>query len=267
MTGHSSFPVERGMALVLVLWIVAALAVFASSLGGVVRQEAAVGGVSRNLATGRAAGEAAIYLALQRMATRPEALREPVLEPVTLPGGQIVEVEVVPWSGLVDINGATPELLAVLFQHAAGLSQGAAMAMAQTVRQARDAMRQQSGSAAGGVGGARGSAASAWHDLRHLCEHPRFRGRRLREPPGHQSQRCAPALERVAGKCRWRGPRSARLVRHTLCHHCESALRGGGDGRCPANGECSLGSRCGTPAMECVVRLPILDWKDLSGLR
>src|SRR2546427_13011911 len=59
MTGHSSFPVERGMALVLVLWIVAALAVFASSLGGVVRQEAAVGGVSRNLATGRAAGEAA----------------------------------------------------------------------------------------------------------------------------------------------------------------------------------------------------------------
>src|SRR5256885_9671800 len=81
------------------------------------------------------------------MATRPEALREPVLEPVTLPGGQIVEVEVVPWSGLVDINGATPELLAVLFQHAAGLSQGAAMAMAQTVRQARDAMRQQSGSA------------------------------------------------------------------------------------------------------------------------
>jgi len=150
MTGHSSFPVERGMALVLVLWIVAALAVFASSLGGVVRQEAAVGGVSRNLATGRAAGEAAIYLALQRMATRPEALREPVLEPVTLPGGQIVEVEVVPWSGLVDINGATPELLAVLFRHAAGRSRGAAMAMAQTVRQARDAMRQQSGSAAGG---------------------------------------------------------------------------------------------------------------------
>lgn len=52
---------ERGMALVLVLWIVAAMAIFANSLGGVVRREAAIAGVARQTTESRAIGEAAIY--------------------------------------------------------------------------------------------------------------------------------------------------------------------------------------------------------------
>ncbi|OBY86910.1 general secretion pathway protein GspK [Delftia sp. JD2] len=134
---------DQGMALVLVLWIVAALAIFASSLGGVVRQEAAVGGVTRNMAEGRAVGEAAIYLTLQRMATSPTNLK--AFESVTVPvAGRIIPVEVIPWSGLVNINNAPPALLALVLSRFSGLGSGQAEAMAQAIVQTREEMRRRS---------------------------------------------------------------------------------------------------------------------------
>ncbi len=134
---------DRGMALVLVLWIVAALAIFASSLGGVVRQEAAVGGVTRNMAEGRAIGEAAIYLTLQRMAASPTNLK--AFESVTIPvAGRIIPVEVIPWSGLVNINNAPPALLALVLSRFSGLGSGQAETMAQAIVQTREEMRRRS---------------------------------------------------------------------------------------------------------------------------
>lgn len=127
---------QQGMALILVLWIVAALAIFASSLGGVVRQEAAVGGVTRQLAQGRALGEAAIYQVLQRMAVKPADFREFSVVPVSL-GGAVVEVDIIPWSGLVNINGASSTLLSALLTQVAGLGQGPAEVLAQAIVQAR----------------------------------------------------------------------------------------------------------------------------------
>nr|MCA1068069.1 hypothetical protein [Delftia acidovorans] len=126
----------RGMALVLVLWIVAALAIFANSLGGVVRREAAVAGVARQMAEGRAIGEAAIYQLLQRMVLKPLDFREYTVVPVLL-GDRIIEVSITPWSGLVNINDAQPALLSLLLSRAAGLDGGAADALAQAIVQAR----------------------------------------------------------------------------------------------------------------------------------
>ncbi|WP_232533510.1 hypothetical protein [Delftia acidovorans] len=77
---------HQGMALVLVLWIVAALSIFATSLGKVVRQEASVVGITRNMAAGRAQGDAAIYQILQQIALKPHEFRER-------------RVEQVPWGG------------------------------------------------------------------------------------------------------------------------------------------------------------------------
>lgn len=119
---------HQGMALVLVLWIVAALSIFATSLGKVVRQEASVVGVTRDMAAGRARGEAAIYQVLQQIALKPQEFSERRVEQVPW-GGQIIEVEILPWSGLVNINAASPELLGSLFTRM-GLGQGSALAQA-----------------------------------------------------------------------------------------------------------------------------------------
>ena len=115
---------QRGMALVLVLWIVAALAIFASSLGRVVRSEASVIAVTRQMAEGRALGEAAIYQVLQRIALKPMEFRDSAVLQVPTPKG-IIDVAVVPWSGLVNINDAPPALLALLLSKVAGLGGGA----------------------------------------------------------------------------------------------------------------------------------------------
>lgn len=127
---------ERGMALVLVLWIVAAMAIFANSLGGVVRREAAIAGVARQTTEARAIGEAAIYQLLQRMALKPMDVREFTVVPVPV-AGRIIEVAITPWSGLVNINDAPPALLSRLLSRAAGMDGGAADALAQAIVQAR----------------------------------------------------------------------------------------------------------------------------------
>lgn len=136
---------SQGMALVLVLWIVAALSIFAMGLGSVLRQEAALVNVSRNMAYGRAAGEAAIFEALRRMAAQPQEMDAMFTQTVVLMGRNI-ELQIVPWSGFVNINAAPAPLLAMLFQQAAQMPPAAAEALAQTVVQVREAARTRSGS-------------------------------------------------------------------------------------------------------------------------
>lgn len=51
---------QRGMALIVVLWMLAALSLFAASLGTLVRDQAQQAQVQRNLVQGQAIGEAAM---------------------------------------------------------------------------------------------------------------------------------------------------------------------------------------------------------------
>lgn len=146
---------NKGMALVLVLWIVAALAIFANSLGGVVRREAAVASVVRNSTYGRAAGEAAIFRLLQKIAIQPSDFAERRVEGVPW-GGQIIEVEVAPWSGLININAAPQNLLAVVLKKL-GVPQSEALA--QTLVETRQVVRA-------------GSAGVAWESPEDLLQVP-----------------------------------------------------------------------------------------------
>jgi len=125
------------MALVLVLWIVAALSLFAGSLAGVLRSEAALASVNRQMVQGRALGEAAIYQVLQRMAVQPRAFDQRQSLAVDV-DGRTVEVLVAPWNGLVNINQAPAPLLELLLVHAANLPRAQAGELAQAIVRARE---------------------------------------------------------------------------------------------------------------------------------
>ena len=60
------------MALIAVLWIVAALSLMVIGLAGTVRQQIQIIGNQRDQVSGQAAGEAAIFLALQALQVAPQ---------------------------------------------------------------------------------------------------------------------------------------------------------------------------------------------------
>lgn len=160
---------ERGMALVLVLWIVAAMAIFANSLGGVVRREAAIAGVARQTTESRAIGEAAIYQLLQRMALKPMDVREFTVVPVPV-AGRIIDVAITPgvvWSTSTMLPRAFVASLVPGRRHGrwgsrcfgAGHCSGPAGVGWNTA-------------IAASLGCSRRPVAGAWHDLWSSCQHP-----------------------------------------------------------------------------------------------
>ena len=125
------------MALIAVLWIVAALSLLVIGVSDTVRQQTRSVGAERDQITGQALGEAAIALALQQLQATPERPRGIVT--ATAPyAGVPFEVEVAPLNGLISLNGAPPELLASLLQVAGGLSAAPAQALAASLAEWRD---------------------------------------------------------------------------------------------------------------------------------
>ena len=125
------------MALIAVLWIVAALSLLVIGVSDTVRQQTRSVGVERDQITGQALGEAAIALALQQLQATPERPRGIVT--ATAPyAGVPFEVEVAPLNGLISLNGAPPELLASLLQVAGGVPAGRAQALAAALVDWRD---------------------------------------------------------------------------------------------------------------------------------
>ena len=118
-----------GMALIAVLWIVAALSLLLIGLSGTVRQQIQIAGAQRDQVSGQAIAEAAMALALQSLSVTPE--RPPGIITVQVPyDGHEVSVEVAPLNGLISLNGAGAPLLAAALQVAGGLNAGAAQALA-----------------------------------------------------------------------------------------------------------------------------------------
>ena len=130
---RATVPQHGGMALVAVLWIVAALSVMTIGLSATVRQQIRAVSVQRDGVTGQALGEAAIALALQQLHAMPERPRGIASVPVSYAGVEIA-VEARPLGGLISLNGAPRELLAAVFQSAGGLSAGPAQATALVLR-------------------------------------------------------------------------------------------------------------------------------------
>ena len=120
---------QRGIALVAVLWIVAALAIVVTSIGYAVRQEVRAVSNSRQALTGVATGGAAIQLVLQQLAATPTRLQALSYSDATF-RGVAVRVRVLPLSGLIDINNASPALLAMMFAVAGQVDAERAAALA-----------------------------------------------------------------------------------------------------------------------------------------
>ena len=121
-----------GMALIAVLWIVAALSVMVIGVTQTVRQQITVTGTQREQIEGQALGEAAVALVLQQLQAAPAPPRGIVTLDVSY-AGRDLPVQLAPLNGLISLGGAAPELLAALFQVAGGLPAGPAQALAVSV--------------------------------------------------------------------------------------------------------------------------------------
>jgi general secretion pathway protein K len=118
----------RGVTLVIVLWIVAALTILVTGLVQAQRSELRLAAAARAQLLSTAAGQAAMQIVAQQLAaaTAPDArLRRALVEHA----GRGIEVEVMPLNGLVDLNTAPGPLLEDLFLRAGGLDEGAARSL------------------------------------------------------------------------------------------------------------------------------------------
>lgn len=129
---------QRGMALLAVLWMVAAMGLIVTGIVQSVRMEAKTAGSHRQVVTANATADAFILLALQKIQSNP-------VRPGVNPQNLLVQFEehvgtvtVLPLNGLIDINSASVNLLAQMYRHAGGLSPQEAQAMAQATRETHE---------------------------------------------------------------------------------------------------------------------------------
>ncbi len=138
---------QQGIALIAVLWIVAALSIIVTGVVHSVRSEVRLINHTRQAVEGLALGEAAIALALQDISVRPERLTRLTQMDVAYLG-HAMQVEIIPLSGLIDINSAPEPLLTSLYTVAGAKDAAAAAALAEAtvqVRSERDARGREKG--------------------------------------------------------------------------------------------------------------------------
>lgn len=127
---------SRGMALIMVLSIVAALSIVATGLLTTIKGEIRLVGHQKRMLVAGALADAAIRRVLQDItALRPVVVRNIYIdEPIS---GQNVSVVIKPLGGLIDINQAPESLLVFLFQHAAKQAADRSALLARAVVDAR----------------------------------------------------------------------------------------------------------------------------------
>ncbi len=123
---------KRGVALVAVLWIVAALSLLVAGMTQSVRQYTRTVAAARDAVVAQALGDAAIQLALQSLqVAQPRPVGRQSLDVQF--GGVSVTVVVQPLNGLIDLDRAPQPLLASLLATAGGLPAARAQVLAQTL--------------------------------------------------------------------------------------------------------------------------------------
>lgn len=127
---------SAGMALLLVLWCTAALAVLVTGMVGAQRSELRLASAARGQVQATALGVAAIQRVVQQIAGTATPVARLQRRPLEF-DGQPVTVEILPVSGLIDLGNAPVSLLSDLFAQAGGLPEPAAMLMAEAVETRR----------------------------------------------------------------------------------------------------------------------------------
>lgn len=132
----------KGVALIAVLWIVATLSIIVAGISYSVRQELRQMSLYREMVQSKAQSEAAMSLVLQQMiasAQRPNK----IISVDLVYQGQGIKLQIMPMSGLIDINNASQPLLAALFERGAGMDPAAAEELAKNVVDARTKLDRQ----------------------------------------------------------------------------------------------------------------------------
>lgn len=124
------------MALIAVLWVVAALSILVTGFSRLTRDELGLVSSTRQGVAAQAAGDAAIALALQEIAARTAPLSRTLQASIPY-HGLLMPVSVMPLNGLVDINSAGVPLLSRVYEAAGGLPADAALALAQATVEVR----------------------------------------------------------------------------------------------------------------------------------
>ena len=127
---------QQGVALVAVLWIVAALSILVTGMVQAQRDEIRLVSSARQTVQGSALGNGAIQMVLQQMAARTEPLARLSRVEISYAGLEI-PVEVMPLNGLVDLNRAAGPLLEALFTVAGKMAPDPAAALAKALVAAR----------------------------------------------------------------------------------------------------------------------------------
>jgi len=130
-------PRQAGIALVGVLWMVAALSLIVAGVVKVTRQDARTVSAGKQGVLAEAYGQAAIVQTVQRMQIDPTQYVRYTQLTVNYQGAPI-QVAVVPLNGLINLNGASAGLLSKLFRVAGGLPATTADTLAQQVVALRD---------------------------------------------------------------------------------------------------------------------------------
>ena len=120
---------QRGMALIAVLWLVAALSLMVVGVSGVVRQETRMVAVAKDKVMAQAIGDAGVVLVLQQLAAQNQVVQQTTETSVNFNGVEI-PVSVMPLNGLININGASLPLLTALMTIGGGLPESAAQEVA-----------------------------------------------------------------------------------------------------------------------------------------
>lgn len=137
---HLTSTSNQGLALIAVLWLVAALSIMVAGLSSSIRQEARTGAGKRDVVVAQSIGDAAIQVALQRLRAENRAPDKWMHTEVSYQG-LTLRVEVTPLSGLIDINQADVLLLTRLYAVAGGVASGEAELLAQATIDTRDKLR------------------------------------------------------------------------------------------------------------------------------
>jgi len=128
----------QGLALVAVLWMVAALMVVTSGLVYAVRGEVRTVASFREMAAAAAIGDAGAILAARGLADAKNAENR-LLQSEIFFEAVAVGIRIVPLTGLVDLNAAPEPLLTNLISIAGGVDRGRASRLAQRIIDWRDA--------------------------------------------------------------------------------------------------------------------------------
>lgn len=127
----------KGMALIAVLWLVAAMSILVMGATNTVQQHIRVTGLVRDQVSAQAVAEAAFALTLQQIAS--DNKREPGIQRGSYEvQGQTVQVEATPLNGWIGLNGVKADLLARVFAIGANLPSAQAQNLAEAVVAWRD---------------------------------------------------------------------------------------------------------------------------------